>query len=166
MNEPEREESGLSKLTAFDKEISEQAQAKMLEVENGSTVVYVTDDHLAAALVAVGVPFQRPAIIRRKAANGKEITQWMFSDKNVAGDLQTKSLIKEWNRWERFISVNPSHPFTFAICAVKNLPRIQEIKRDAKPYVSFRHPNGTHILHVSEGSKRHTEYVLQGLKQL
>jgi len=149
-----------------DKKTSDKVQAKVAEVTNGTTVIYVTDDGLAAALSAVDIPFIKPIIVRRKLASGVSSDQWLFSAKSTDGSFSTKDLIKAWNKWEEFISKNPTHPFTFAICTAKNMVRCKQIKECKQPFVSFRHPDGKSIFHVPENSKRHKEYLMHGLTQL
>ena len=141
-------------------------ESDIVNLDNKSGVRFVHDDQLAAALSAVGIPFVKPVVVKRESANATVRETFLFAERNAEGDMITGKLIKAWVKWEDFVSRNPDHPFTFAICAAKNVQRAQELRANAAAYLSFKVPGKKSIVHVVKGSKRHEALVTRGFQQV
>ena len=80
--------------------------------------------------------------------------------------MVASALIEAYKEREKFISENPEHPFTFAMCAVQNLHSFREHLTKDIPYVGFQAKGGKAILYVKEGSKKHRRQVEKGSTQV
>ena len=145
------------------------------EVTAGTQIIHVRNTQLAAALLSVGVPLRRDPPYRRvRKANGAEIVTYNFFPCSPDGSISAVECIKAWHKDLDFIKANPQHPFTFAMCAVKNLHDFNEHHRvkDPEPFIAFRLPaeesplGVTSILTVKEHSKKAAAARARGYKQL
>jgi hypothetical protein len=82
--------------------------------------------------------------------------------------LRTAELIKAWGQDLDFIKANPLHPFTFAMCAIRNYQQILEHLKNDTPFVQFKgHQDGREVhLLVKEGSPKHEAAKRKGLQQV
>ena len=139
------------------------------ELKAGTEICFVSDTRLAAALVSVGVPLRKdPPYVQVKRANGALQTVFHFYPTDEQGQLKTVELIKAWSQDIRFIEANPLHPFTFAMCALRNYQQILEHLATDKPWVQFEgKQDGKKVtLLVKEGSPKHKAATSKGLKQI
>jgi hypothetical protein len=110
-------------------------------LEQGDTVVVVRDSLLAAAMIAAGIELRHdPAYLFVKLENGHE--QWSFNFKpcDKDNDVQAKDCIEGWKEYLNWVKHNPTHPFAFAMCAVRNYIAIREHQQTARPFHAYRMP--------------------------
>ena len=141
------------------------------KIESGTQIIHVRDRMLAAAMLAIGIPLRKdPPFEHVKKKDGTEIITYNFFPSTEDGDVTAGECIEAWKRDLDWIKENPQHPFTFAMCAVKNLISFDEHAATNVPKVGFKtkHPafKGDAILLVKEGSKKHKAAIKRGLKQL
>lgn len=148
-------------------------------LDGGAAVIVVQDDRLAAALLAVGIDLWDNDDIRPwlhvKSRSGKVVVRYNFRGKNEEGDMDTQELCRAFIRGELdFIKANPSHPFTFALCALHNAEWTRRLRAEDCPNVLFRvrvpdpETGGTRpgTLIVKEGSKKHRAAIARGFEQV
>lgn len=88
---------------------------------------------LAAALLAIGVPFDdnTPFVTTKKLDGGSE-TLFFFKDCSMCGKYSTLQLINDWNDAEFHIH-NPEHPWAYISCAFKNRDGLlDQVKKSAE----------------------------------
>jgi len=138
-------------------------------IDSGTEVVHVRDKKLAACLLAVGIRLRKdPPYVYTRTKNGKEAVIFNFLPQDDEGELRTAEMIKAWNQDVKFIEENPFHPFTFAMCALRNYRDIiDHLQRDT-PYLAFstQRKGEPATLLVKPGSKRHKAALQRGYKQL
>lgn len=135
----------------------------------GTEIVFVSDKRLAACLIAVGVPLRKdPPYLQVKRPDGSIQTVFHFLPLDAQGQLKTAELVKAWSQDLAFIEANPMHPFTFAMCAIRNYQQILEHLAKDKPWVQFKgHKDGKEVhLLVKEGSPKHQAALKKGLTQV
>lgn len=139
------------------------------ELQQGQAVVCVRDKRLAACLIAVGIQLRKdPPYVQISRKDGTIQTTFNFYPSDDEGVLQTTDMVGAWGQDLDFIKENPMHPFTFAMCAIRNYQDILDhLKRDT-PYVAFRtKQNGrSATVMVKKGSRKHKAAENRGLKQL
>lgn len=136
-------------------------------LQKGTTVVQVTDLKLAACLVAVGIALRKdPPYIYRRVA-GEEVVCFNFFPTCNDGVLLTTDLVQAWKQDMVFIQANPMHPFTFAMCALKNLAQIQDHIRNQSPFITYRKDGPTPVtMLVKRGSKREEKAKQMGFTEI
>lgn len=134
------------------------------------TAIYqVKDKRLAACLLAVGIRLRKdPPYLQVKTPDGAILTTFNFLPSCDEGLLKTGDLIKAWSRDLDFIKENPLHPFTFAMCAIRNYQDILEHLRNDVPYVAFSvvAEGKRATLLVKEGSRKHKAAEQRGMKRI
>jgi len=139
------------------------------EVTRGTAIVNVSDKRLAACLIAVGIRLRKdPPYTRVRRLDGSIHTTFHFLPACDEGELKTADMVRAWGQDLDFIDKNPLHPFTFAMCAIRNYQQILEHMKKAKPYVAFRvKRNGKPAtLLVKEGSKKYEAAKKRGYRQV
>lgn len=139
-------------------------------IESGTQIIHVRDYKLAAAMMAVGIPLRRdPPFTHVEKKDGTRIITYNFFPATEEGDITASECVEAWKRDLDFIQENPEHPFTFAMCAIKNVDSFYEHKEQHTPYVGFkvRHKEiGDAVLLVKKGSRKHQAAIKRKLKQL
>jgi hypothetical protein len=126
------------------------------ELRKGTFVHRVTNLDLAICLLAVGVPMRKdPPYTHARLANGSESWVFNFESATRDGKDKTADLIEAYSQDMKFIEANPEHPFTFAMCALKNREMLLGHMRDHRPWVCFRPKGSTATMMVIEGSKKY-----------
>jgi hypothetical protein len=146
--------------------MSEGKPSPVNKVTNGTAVVHVRNLDLAVCLLSVGVALREdPPYTHHKLKNGEH--QWTFNFEPQDSDKQWKTMdfVAAFNEDMKFINANPLHPFTFAMCALKNKQQLRAWMSRSTPYVSFKAPGGA-TLFVLEGSKKHRNAVAKGMVQV
>lgn len=136
-------------------------------VKIGSNVVQVRDLNLAIALQSVGcLLYLDKPFVYRKSKEGLEV--WVFNFLPFSGDgiFKTEELVKAYSEDMKWIQQNPNHPFTYVMCALKNMVTFKELTAKQKPMVSFRAGKGKAVLHVQEGSKKYDRCIGKGMTQV
>lgn len=130
------------------------------------TVVYpVQNVDLASCLIAVGIPLRNdPPYVYGKQENGDEVLVCMFHPHNEAKDLHTEELIAAFSQDMKFIEANPTHPFTFAMCSIKNRASILDHIKNDTPQIGFR-GRGKGTLLVKEGSEKYHRCLAKGMRR-
>lgn len=137
--------------------------AKALE---NQLIVKVRNTQLAAALIAVGVQLRTdPPYTVHLDDRDNRITTWLFEDKSADGVYNTSELIKAWQDDVEFGEENPTHPFTFAMHAMKNYKKLVDHVKHQKPFVGYLSVTGIHTIWVVKGSKKEQECIRMGLKR-
>lgn len=137
-------------------------------INNGTEIVHVRDKRLASALMAVGIRLRKdPAYVQIKKKSGQRVTIFNFLPRDDEGVFNTIELIKAWGQDLAFIEANPLHPFTFAMCALRNYQDTLDHLTNDTPYVEFvGRKNGRKATTlVKEGSRKHKEALRRGLTQ-
>jgi hypothetical protein len=150
------------------------AQHQPRDLSQGDVVWTVKNRDLASALLAVGINLVRNTVagervrpfMHRKMANGTTELCYFFEAQDDDGVLVTGALIKAFSEDMKFIEANPKHPFTIAMCAVKNANSFADHARNDTPYVGFKSPRGKSILWVKEGSKKEARCRQKGMIQV
>ena len=125
------------------------------EVTNGVAVVHVRNLDLAVCLLSVGVSLRKdPPYTHVKLKSGDINWTFNFNPEDDDGQFKTMDLIAGFKEDMKFIEENKVHPFTFAMCALKNLASFKRHMSKDIPYVAFK-AQGTAVLYVKEGSKKH-----------
>jgi hypothetical protein len=129
----------------------------------------VSDKRLAAALIAVGCHLRKdPPYVMVEYADGSRRTTFNFLPTDADGVLRTEDLIKAWGEDLTFLDANPHHPFTFAMCALRNYQQILEHLTKDVPYVQFhaKYQGRQAILMVKKGSRKEEAARKRGLQQI
>jgi len=137
-------------------------------LEPGTEVIFVGDKRLAAALIAVGVHLRKdPPYVQVIRPDGSTQTIFHFLPLDSDGVLNTTELIKAWGQDLDFIQANPLHPFTFAMCALRNYQSILEHLQNDVPWVQFEGmKDGKKVnLLVKKGSRKEEAARKRGLRQ-
>ena len=140
------------------------------QIKEGSSIIFVKDRELAAALIAVGIPPRKdPGYTHVKRADGSEQWTFHFYHATEDGQITTYECIEGWKGDIAWIQANPMHPFAFAMAAIKNLNKLRDLAKQDIPFVAFRvagSEGGTATLLVKEGGKKHQAAIKKGLKQV
>jgi len=139
------------------------------ELGKGVAIVQVRDKRLAACLIAVGIRLRKdPPYVQVRLANGEYNTTFNFLPADDAGVLKTLDMIKAWGQDLSFIAANPMHPFTFAMCAIRNYQDVLDHLRNDTPYVAFRTKvDGKRAtILVKENSRKHKAATDRGLRRM
>jgi len=134
-------------------------------IAKDSLVIHVTNIDLAICLISVGIPLRDdPPFTHIRLLNGEERFIFNFHSASEDGTENTGKLIQAFREDAKFISENPTHPFTFAMCALKNRERFREVLSKSKPWVAFRNSRGGKAnLLVVEGSRKHQQCIRKGM---
>lgn len=136
------------------------------QMVNGSAVIHVRNLDLAACLLSVGVALRKdPPYTHLKLENGEHQWTFNFEPKDMDGKLNTMTMVAAFKEDLKFIEDNPLHPFTFAMCALKNRQQLKQWAVKSTPFVSFKASGGA-VLYVLEGSKKHRNAVAKGMIQV
>ena len=136
------------------------------EVTNGTAVVHVRNLDLAICLLSVGVALRKdPPYTHLKLRNGEHQWTFNFEPQDVDKQWKTMDLVVAFSKDMEWIEKNPLHPFTFAMCALKNRDRLKTWMAKSTPFVAFKATGGA-TLYVMEGSKKHRNAVAKGMVQL
>lgn len=77
--------------------------------------------------------------------------------------MNTQELIKAFSEDMKWIHQNPEHPFTFAMCAVKNMDWLKSNMVRSVPIVSYKSPSGSAVLFIKEGGKKEKNCIKKGM---
>jgi hypothetical protein len=136
------------------------------DVRQGSLIVYVRNTQLAACLVAIGVRLRKdPPYTKKEMGNGDVVTTWNFEAKTPDGGINTLDMLKAWKDDVAFGEKNPTHPFTFAMHAVKNYRQMVEHVHNQQPWVAYVSETGMHTIWVIKDSAKARECVALGLSR-
>lgn len=136
------------------------------EVTNGTAVVHIRNLDLASCLTAVGVALRKdPPYTHVRLANGEDQFTFNFESRDSDGQFTTMELAEAFRQDMRFIDENPVHPFTFAMCALKNQRNLKRWMKNSTPYVGFKWRGGA-VLYVIKGSRKHKNAIAKGLTQI
>jgi len=139
---------------------------ELTNVKQGTEIVLVKNLDLAVCLVSVGVRLRSdPPYSAVKTEAGVVSVTYNFHSRSACGTYLTMDLCKAFSEDMKWIAAHPSHPFTFAMVAVKNLESFKESLARAVPFVSFR-ASGAAVLYVKEGSEKHRRCVAKGMTQI
>lgn len=129
----------------------------------GTEIIMVTNLDLAVCLLSVGIPLQKkpPYTYFEGSDGGRRIT-FHFHSSDADGQFSTGALIKAYSQDAKFIAENPLHPFTFAMCAVKNLYAFKRHFLKAIPHVGLVRKKGQSPLFIEKGSKKHKQLLMHG----
>ena len=142
-----------------------QSEQPSTSLEKGSVVYQVQNVDLACCLLSLGVPLREdPPYTHAEMADGRKILVWNFQNQNVEGDLATADLVKAFSQDMKFVDENPDHPFTFAMCALKNRQKLMDHIKDSTPWVAFK-GRGRGLLLVKKGSKKEARCIAKGMKR-
>lgn len=147
-------------------EENKENQFDVNEVKDGTAVVHVRNLDLAVCLLSVGVPLRKdPPYTHLRLKNGEDQWTFNFDTTDSDGQFNTSDLIAAFKEDMKFIDENPVHPFTFAMCALKNLDSFKRHMLQSVPYVGFRAQGGA-TLFVKEGSKKYRNCKAKGMVQI
>ena len=136
-------------------------------IGKGTVIIHVRNTELAVCLLAVGILLREdPPYTHKKLRSGIREVTFNFKPHNADGDMDTQTLIDGYREREKFISENPTHPFTFAMCSVHNLYSFRDHFAKDIPYVGFQAKDGRSILYVKEGSRKHRLQIEKGSTQV
>ena len=108
-------------------------------IQEGTEIVHVTDKKLAACLLAVGIRLRKdPPYLMVERADGTKKVTFNFLPRDDEGELTTAAMIRAWKQDMKFIEANPYHPFTFAMCAIRNYRDILEHLSKDTPFHAFK----------------------------
>lgn len=126
-------------------------------VGSGDFIVRVTDFDLAVCLISVGVSLRTdPPYTHSKLKNGQHRWVWNFNTMTSDGKAKTVDLIKQYNQGLRYINDagKGDTALAGAIAALQNRTLLVSHMRKSKPWIGFRHPGGSAVMLVIEGSKK------------
>lgn len=93
----------------------------------------ITNTMLAAALAAIGIPFDDHRAFSQVHGDGISSggrTTWYFQEKSECGKYSTAELIRAWDDRE-WHAMHPDHPFAYIKCAFENHSRlVDKLKQD------------------------------------
>ena len=136
------------------------------DIRQGSLVVYVRNTQLAACLVSIGVKLRKdPPYTKKEMAGGDTVTTWNFEAKSSCGGINTLDMLKAWKDDVAFGEKYPTHPFTFAMHAVKNYRQMVEHVHHQSPWVAYMSETGVHTIWVIKDSSKDKECVSLGLSR-
>ncbi len=130
----------------------------------GSSYIPVANLDLAVCLLSVGIPLYTHKThnhVRLKDGREKWVFNFQVSDKD--GTLDTQELIKAFSEDMKWIEENPEHPFTFAMCAIKNMDWMKANMVRSVPIVAYKSAGGSAVLFVMEGSKKDKNCIKKGM---
>jgi len=135
----------------------------LTKLAQGSFVYQVQNVDLACCLLSVGIPLREdPPYVYAEMADNRKVIVWNFEKENREGDLKTGDLVKAFSEDMKFIDENPAHPFTFAMCSMKNRQKLMEHLKDSVPWVAFK-GRGKGLLLVKKGSKKEARCIAKGM---
>lgn len=143
------------------------------EMGGRTMVIQVTDERLAVCLFSVGIPLREdpPYVSVDMGPPGKPNirTVYHFEPATPDGKTKTSDLVRAWSKDLEFIEKNPLHPFTIAMCVMKNMREFREHHQErGKPMVAFRAQVDGKWMNqlVVRGSRKHQAALKRGLKQV
>ena len=92
-----------------------------------------TDLALAAALAALGIPFDDLPFVSTKSAKGEHFV-FLFKAVSNCGKFHTSDMARAWES-EAWHVANPEHPFAYIKCAFKNRAALLDTVKQAVPFV-------------------------------
>lgn len=136
-------------------------------IENGTHIVHVRNTQLAACLVAVGIHLRKdPPYTIREEPSGEQITTWNFEPESPDGIFKTRELVRAWTLEPKWSEENPTHPFTFAMHAIKNYKQMVDHIITQRPRVAYASDTGKHNIWCMKGSKREQACIDMGLRRI
>ena len=136
------------------------------EIGVGTTICYVQDDALAAALISVNIPTRKDPAVMSVLYDGKHQYSYAFYPHSEDGLVSTKECIIAWANDLQWIKDNPEHRFAYAMAAVKNLAKLKEIKSQHTPAIAMRMDGSKATLLVKPGGPKHKAAIVKGYKQI
>lgn len=129
-----------------------------------SSFIRVANLELAVCLLSVGVPlYKHKSHNHVRLKDGKEKWLFNFQECSEDGSMNTQELIKAFSEDMKWIHQNPEHPFTFAMCAVKNMDWLKANMVRSVPIVSYKSPSGSAVLFIKEGGKKEKNCIKKGM---
>ncbi len=148
-------------------EVKKPLVSRGTNIEKGTYIHHVRNLELAVCLFSVGVPLRSdPPYTHVRLADGTDQTTYHFEERDREGQFRTADLIKAFSQDMAWIEKHAVHPFTFAMCAVKNLALFKEHQTRSTPFVGFKAPNGDAILYVKEHSRKYRNCIAKGMIQV
>ena len=136
-------------------------------IGQGTVIWKVSNTDLACCLVAVGIKLRKdPPYTHVKRSDGTEQWTFLFEAQTEDGVLKTGDMIQAFTQDMKWIENKPDHPFTFAMCAVKNVHQFHEHMQNDVPFVGFRSKSGRAIMYVKENSRKHRRAIDKGMIQI
>lgn len=136
------------------------------ELTQGTVIYQVQNLDLACCLLSVGIPLRTdPPYVHAEMKDGREILVWNFREQNPEGDMKTQDLIAAFSQDMKWIDEHPDHPFTFAMCALKNRAKLLEHIQSSTPWVAFK-GRGRGMLLVKKGSNKEARCVTKGMTRI
>jgi hypothetical protein len=137
------------------------------KVVSGTIIIHVRNTQLAACLISIGVALRNdPPYTVKELPNGERVTTWNFEPKSRDGIHLTQELIKAWVHEPKWSEEHPTHPFTFALHALKNYRQMVEHIHSQKPWVAYLSETGVHTIWVIKGSEREQTCIDLGLERI
>lgn len=136
------------------------------KISDGTAVIRVTNLDLAICLQSVGVDLRKdPPYTHVRLKNGEDKWVFNFNPKDRDGVYNTVDLVNAFREDAKWVQENPRHPFTFALCALRNKEIFMRHMKKSVPYVAFKAPSGA-TLYVVEGSRKHKNALAKGMIQI
>ena len=117
----------------------------------------LTNTLLAAALTAVGIPFDTQRGLHQVRgdgiASGGRFTYY-FAEQSLDGRHKTAELIAAWEN-PKWHLANPEHPFAYIKCALLNRERLVDMIKQDSPLTMLRHHGKIALvgLHASQATQ-------------
>jgi hypothetical protein len=92
-----------------------------------------TDLALAAALAALGIPFDDLPFVSTKSTKGEHFV-FLFKAVSNCGKFHTSDMARAWES-EAWHVENPEHPFAYIKCAFKNREALLDKVKSAAPLI-------------------------------
>jgi len=105
-----------------------------------------TDLALAAALAALGIPFDdNHPVVSTKSTKGEHFV-FLFKAVSNCGKFHTHDMLKAWE-CETWHTENPEHPFAYVSCAFKNREALLDKVKQSAPLIVV--PKGDKLAIIS-----------------
>lgn len=96
--------------------------------------VNTSDLALAAALLAIGIPFASTPFASFRTVKGGDQYVFLFAPESKCGNYSTAELINAWED-EAWHIKNPEHPFAYIKCGFSNRSGLLDKVKSAAPLV-------------------------------
>ena len=138
------------------------------QTQEGDVIWRVANTELAVCLLSVGIPLRTDlnSYVHTKLKDGTDQWIFLFGAEDRDGVLKTGDLIHGFTEDMKWIKEHPDNPFTYAMCAVKNLYAFKQHMRRDVPFVGFRSPAGKSVMWVKDGSRKYRNCVTKGMVQV
>jgi hypothetical protein len=115
-----------------------------------------TDLALAAALAALGIPFDDLPFVSTKSAKGSHFV-FLFKAVSNCGKFHTSDMARAWES-ESWHVENPEHPFAYIKAAFLNRVALLDTVKQAVPFIVV--PKGGKLAIVSASASPETQTAI------